>query len=44
MLENLPPNTDIPLQIVASFKSYKDAPINDWVSIYSSHHVYIALA
>jgi len=43
ILENPPANTDIPLQIVASFKSYKNAPLTDWVSIYSSHHVYIAL-
>jgi putative ABC transport system permease protein len=43
ILENLPPNTDFPLQIVASIRSYKPAQNNDWVSIYSSNHVYIAL-
>ncbi|AXY74884.1 ABC transporter permease [Paraflavitalea soli] len=43
ILENLPPNTDFPLQIVAPFKAYSNSKSDDWVSIYSSNQVYIAL-
>jgi putative ABC transport system permease protein len=43
ILENLPPNTDIPLKIIASFKTSKDPDFSDWVSIYSSHNVFVLL-
>jgi putative ABC transport system permease protein len=43
ILENLPPNTDMPLKIVASFKTYKNPNLTDWVSIYSSHNCFVLL-
>lgn len=43
ILENPPPNTDVPLKIVASFKTFKDADLTDWVSIYSSHNCFVLL-
>jgi predicted permease len=43
ILENLPPNTDIPLQLVASFKSFKSSNLTDWVSIFSSHNCFVLL-
>lgn len=43
ILENLPPNTDLPLKIVASFKSFKSDNLTDWVSIYSQHNVFVLL-
>ncbi|WP_315815884.1 ABC transporter permease [Paraflavitalea speifideaquila] len=43
ILENLPPNTDMPFQILVSFKTFKTENINDWVSIYSDHNCFIVL-
>lgn len=43
ILENLPANTDIPLKLVASFKSFKSDNLTDWVSIYSSHNCFVLL-
>lgn len=43
ILENLPPNTDIPLKLVASFKSFKNSNLTDWVSIWSSHNCFVLL-
>ncbi|WP_315815881.1 ABC transporter permease [Paraflavitalea speifideaquila] len=43
ILANLPPNTDLPLTIVASFKTFKGHDLTDWVSIWSSHNCFILL-
>jgi predicted permease len=43
ILANLPPNTDFPLTIVASFKTFKGHDLNDWISIWSSHNVFVLL-
>lgn len=43
ILEDLPPNTDLPLKIVASFKTFKGHDLSDWISIYSSHNCFVLL-
>lgn len=43
ILENLPPNTDLPLKIVVSFKTFKSSNLTDWVSIFSSHSCFVLL-
>ena len=43
ILANPRPTTDIPLQIVASMKTFRKANFTDWVSVWSGHHCYIAL-
>ncbi|HEX2557602.1 MAG TPA: ABC transporter permease, partial [Nitrososphaera sp.] len=43
IIEDVPDNSDIPLKLVASFKSFKSENLNDWVSIYSSHNCFVLL-
>lgn len=43
ILENLPPNTDIPIKIAASWKTFKSGNLTDWVSIYGSHNCFVLL-
>jgi putative ABC transport system permease protein len=43
ILEDVPANTDIPLKLVASFKSFKSSNLTDWVSIFSSHNCFVLL-
>lgn len=43
ILENLPSNTDIPIKIAASWKTFKSSNLTDWVSIFSSHNVFVLL-
>ncbi len=43
ILDNVPPNSDFPLNIIFSYKSLSNPNINDWVSTFGNHYCFILL-
>jgi len=43
ILDNIPSNSDFPLNIIFSYKSFSNPSINDWVSTFSNHYCFILL-
>ncbi|MBO9564063.1 MAG: ABC transporter permease [Niastella sp.] len=43
ILANMPSNTDIPIRIAVSWKTFKSSNLNDWISIFGSHSCFVLL-
>jgi ABC-type antimicrobial peptide transport system permease subunit len=43
ILENVPANSDFPLNIIFSYKSFHNPNLNDWVSTFSNHYCFVLL-